>query len=98
VKGGWLVSLPSLNLSNDLRPLLEKYNNWLPKFKGDATISGYDHIEEFYWNIYPRMICDEDRIMMLFALSLEGQAREWYLCLPLGCIDSSVQLEDMFMK
>jgi len=64
-----------LNLSNDPKSLLEKYNNWLPKFKGDATISVRDHVEELYWNISPRLVFDEDRIMMIFALSLEGKAR-----------------------
>ena len=44
------------------------------------------------------MIFDEDRIKMLFALSLEGQARDWYLSLPPRCIKDSDEFEDLFMK
>lgn len=87
-----------LKLSDNLEPLLEKYNDWLPKFKGDATKSAHDHIEDFYWMASPRFIDDEDKIMMLFALSFEGQVREWYLSLSLGSIGDSDEFEDVFTK
>jgi len=87
-----------LKLSNDPKPLPEKFNQWLPKFKGDATWTTHGFIEEFYWQMSPRMIFDEDRIMMLFALSLEGQARDWYLSLPPGCIKDFDEFEELFMK
>lgn len=87
-----------LKLRDDPKLLPEKYNNCFPKFKGNATISARDFVEELYWNMSPRMIFDEGRLMMLFALSLEGQAREWYLSLPPACIEDSDQFEDMFMR
>ena len=87
-----------LKLSDNPKPLPNKYHRWLPKFKGDATTSARDFVEEFYWQISPKMIFDEDRIMMLFALSLQGQAREWYLSLPPGCISDSDEFEELFMK
>lgn len=78
-----LISVFSpLKLSNDPKALLEKYNRWLPKLKGDATWSIRHFSKELYSNMYSRMIFDEDRLMMFFSLSLEGQAREWYLSLP----------------
>ena len=64
-----------LKLSNDPKPLPEKFTRWLPKFKGDANWNTHGFIEEFYWQMSPKMIFDEDRLMMLFALLLEGQAR-----------------------
>jgi len=64
-----------LKLSDNPKPLPEKYNRWLPKFKGDSTWTAHGFIEEFYWKMSSGMIFDEDRLMMLFALSLEGQAR-----------------------
>lgn len=93
-----LVSVFSpLKLSDGPKPLPEKYNRWLPKFKGDAT-SARDFVEECYWHMSLRMIFDEHKLMMLFALSLEGQAREWYLSLPPTCIEDSNEFEDLFMK
>jgi len=44
------------------------------------------------------MIFDEDRLMMIFALSLEDQARDCYLSLPPACIQDSDEFEDLFMK
>jgi len=37
-----------LKLSNDPKPLSEKYNRWLPKFKWDATWIAHGFIEGFY--------------------------------------------------
>lgn len=87
-----------LKFSDDPKPLPKKYNRWLPKFKGDATMSAHDFVEEFYWHMSPRMTFDEDRLMMHFALSLEGQAREWYFSLPPTCIEDFEDFEDLFMK
>lgn len=44
------------------------------------------------------MIFDEDRLIMIFALSLEEQKRDWYLSLPLACIEDCDDFEDLFMK
>ena len=86
-----------LKVSDDPKPLPKKYNRWLPRFIGDATMTDRDFVEEFYWQLSPRMIFDEDRIMMHFSLSLEGQAREWYLNLPPGCISDFNEFEDLFI-
>ena len=34
-----------LKLSDDPKPLPEKYNRWLPKFKGNATMSAHDFVQ-----------------------------------------------------
>lgn len=93
-----VIVFSPLKLNNDPKSLLEKYDRWLPRFEGDAIMSACDFVEEFYWKLSPRLIFDEDRIMMLFSLSLEGQAREWYLSLPLGCISDFDEYEYLFMK
>ena len=37
-----------LKLNNDPKPLTEKFNQWLPKFRGDFTWITHGFIEEFY--------------------------------------------------
>lgn len=63
-----------------------KYEEWLPKFNGSDAITTEKHKYEFYWVIDGRLIEEEDIVMMLFALSLEGSVNKLYLDLPKGSL------------
>lgn len=87
-----------LKLSDNLDAVLDKYYEWLPKFKGNVDRNAHDHVDDFFWMLSPRGIEDDDVIMMLFALSFEGKIREWYLSLLLGSIVEFDKFEDAFVK
>lgn len=86
----WLIStfrsLDVIKFLDALHPLLEKYYKWLPKFNGTNAITAEKHMREFYWAVSAKLIMDGDVFMMLFVLTLEGSARDWYLSLSQGSI------------
>lgn len=97
-----LNSFESLNLEAfPITPhlLLAKNHEWFPKFDGN-NVSSKNHVHEFIWevNFWISNQDDEDIIMMLFALSFEGEVRDCCVNLPLRSTKYFDQFEDVFMK
>lgn len=78
--------------------LLEKYDEWLPKFNGMNAINAEKHMHELYWVVRAKLIMEEDVVMMLFSLTLERNVRDWYLTLPQGSLINWVTFQQAFDK
>lgn len=87
-----------MKLSENLDPLLEIYDEWLPKFKGTIDQKVETLVDELFWAIGPWGIDDEGLVMMLFSLTLYGNVMELCLSFPPANIDEFDNFEDFFMK
>lgn len=81
-----------------------KYLEQLSKFDGSDVVGALDHVHSFAYEItlmfYKELLVYhiEDIIMMFFALTLEGNAQNWYSELHLERIFNFEQFKDIFMK
>lgn len=74
------------------------FNIWLPKFSGNKVITAEEHIDKFCNYMAVFNINEEDVVMTLFALSLEGVAFSWFTVSPDKEIKSWEQCRDCFIK
>jgi hypothetical protein len=73
---------------------------WLPEFTGRNGERADFHMNNFYsyFQLHPVADEAEDVVMILFANTLHGYAREWYYNLPDASITSMDQFEEVFLK
>jgi hypothetical protein len=73
---------------------------WLPEFTGRNGERADLHMNNFYsyFQLHPVADEAEDVVMILFANTLHGYAREWYYNLPDASITSMDQFEEVFLK
>jgi hypothetical protein len=73
---------------------------WLPEFTGRNGERADFHMNDFYsyFQLHPVVDEAEDVVMILFANTLHGYAREWYYNLPDASITSMDQFEEVFLK
>jgi hypothetical protein len=79
-------------------PISEK--RWLPEFTGRNGERADLHMNNFYsyFQLHPVADEAEDVVMILFANTLNGYAREWYYNLPDASITSMNQFEEVFLE
>jgi hypothetical protein len=73
---------------------------WLPGFTGRNGERADFHMNDFYsyFQLHPVADEAEDVVMILFANTLHGYAREWYYNLPDASITSMDQFEEVFLE
>jgi hypothetical protein len=73
---------------------------WLPEFTGWNGERADLHMNKFYsyFQLHPVADEAEDVVMILFANTLHGYAREWYYNLPDASITSMDQFEEVFLE
>jgi hypothetical protein len=73
---------------------------WLPGFTGRNGERADFHMNDFYsyFQLHPVADEAEDVVMILFANTLHGDAREWYYNLPDASITSMDQFEEVFLE
>jgi hypothetical protein len=73
---------------------------WLPEFTGWNGERADLHMNNFYsyFQLHPVADEAEDVVMILFANTLHGYAREWYYNLPDASITSMDQFEEVFLE
>jgi hypothetical protein len=81
------------------RKMPPRYEDFLPCFAGFPGDCPESHMMEF-WTFFQRFPIDneaEDLVMKLFASSLHGRARRWYINLPDASISSMEHFEKVFL-
>jgi hypothetical protein len=73
---------------------------WLPGFAGRNGERADFHMNDFYsyFRLHPVADEAEDVVMILFANTLHGDARQWYYDLPDASITSMDQFEEVFLE
>jgi hypothetical protein len=73
---------------------------WLPGFTGRNGERADFHVNDFYsyFRLHPVADEAEDVVMILFANTLHGDARQWYYDLPDASITSMDQFEEVFLE
>jgi hypothetical protein len=64
-------------------PTIDEWGDCLPKFKESKDDHPTKHFLKFHELMHKWNIMHEDVLMKMFMYSLEGDAREWYMSLPL---------------
>ena len=72
----------------NLVPHANEWQGHLPKFKEGTDDNPTEHLLKFHEFMHQLDISHENVLMNVFMYSLEGDARDWYISLPLSSISS----------
>jgi len=75
-----------------------EYHKYMPKFTGTEGVTAKEHLEYFYSYADNLDISENDVWMRVFAQSLDGEARKWFIELAPRSIVDIEALDDAFLK